>query len=205
MAMLIEGGADAFNALIYPRPHANTMAFFNNQRGSLADIIAPQVQTFYNNVSAHFQRLDDSEALRLARAAMRAVDNIWNYDGVMRYDNIGQFQNASLEMQRWIMAEPLTRRLFIRGACEGFEGSYVDTEPGRIGDAHIDYRLVTNGVCITNNDGTMSATTWAQDLRPTDRELLWQEQVDVMATWRVQTLIMAAAGDDPTSRWNSSL
>jgi hypothetical protein len=114
-------------------------------------------------------------------------------------------QNASLTMQRWIMAEPTVRTLFHKQLCDGYSDTYVDMYPGRVGEDHYDYRRVMNGVVVPHEERGGDATTYMEDLIPDDVELDLNDQIDIISSWQFIQAKVAERNEDPTSKYNGTL
>ena len=205
MAQVIEGGADAFTALMYQKQHAGTVGFLAEQSRKFTGLLSEVPAAFFKATDELYQRFEQSAAVRLARAAVRRVSNMWQMEGIAPLSTIGQLQNASIEMQRWIMAEPNVRKSFIRQECDGYSESYVTTEPLAVGEQHYDYRRVVNSIYIDQPDGDYAATTYNEDLNDGELELDMCEQIDIMETWSHVAAHIRRRLDDPTSRENNSM
>ena len=114
-------------------------------------------------------------------------------------------------MQRYLMAEPTTRQMYIDQRCDGYSDTYVDVDPGTIGPAHYDYRRATDGLLMdsptpdANGDYGWTAVTYMEELLPDDVELTLSEQVDIQYSWQWLKAIMAEGEQDPVSRYNADL
>lgn len=205
MATLIDGGADAFDCLIYNRAHPGTLEFLNYQGSSFQTMLAEPAAAFFGQMENIYQRFNNSAAVRMAQAVARRMSNLLQSDGICVLSDVGQFQYATVVMQRWVMAEPTVRQMFHAQLCDGYSDTYVDAQPGAIGKDHYDYRRVTNGVYVTQPDGTFAATTWVEDLHANDSELHMAEKSDILETWSNLRSLLGLGKDDPTSRWNSAL
>lgn len=206
MAQIIEGGADLFDALAYGKPHPGTQQFLQTQIQNMSNVATEAGQRFYQNAVNLYDRFSGSTAMRYANAARRAIGSIWQSDEIRRLASTGDFQQAPLTMQRWIMAEPTVRRLYQQQRVEGYEGSYVDVHKGDIGEEHYDYRRVMQGIVHgEDTDEDWTATTYLDDLLPDDQELLLEEQVDILDSWTNIVAKIREGRSDPTSRWNADL
>lgn len=205
MAQVIEGGSDAFTALMYQKQHAGTVSFLAEQSQKFTGLLSGVPEAFFKATEDLYRRFDQNAAVRAARAAVRRVANIWQMEGIAPLSTIGQMQNASPEMQRWIMAEPNVRKAYIRQECDGYSSSYVTTEPKAVGEQHYDYRRVVNGIYIDQSDGDYAATTYYEELNEGESELDISEQIDIMETWSHVAACIRRRLDDPTSRENNSM
>lgn len=204
MPTFIEGGIEMFDALVYSDPHPNTAAFIEHQLYNPTAALTDTGQAFMQRAHDLWEQFNGSEAMRLARAAVRHVQGHWERDVIRPLTQIGDLQTAKLEMQRWLMAEPLTRSRYHKQQCEGFAGSYVDINPGFVGPEHYDYRRVMNGIVVDTDDGWVTHE-YIEDLNDGDRELHADEQFDILRSWQAINNAMQLEDEDPTSPYNSLL
>lgn len=205
MATISFGGAHGFSSLLYGHQRN---AGFDQWLGERIEQASQRVldsgAQLIEKARETFERVTSSDTARLARAVARQARHAWQTDEIHAFNDIGQMQTAGPVMQRWIMANPLVRTMYHNQQVEGYSDSYVDVEPGAVGEMHYDYRRVMDGI-VVEEDGEYWATTYDDELRPDDRELLHEEQVDIRRTWAEVMAIVEQGGDDPTSPWNSSL
>lgn len=199
--------ADVFDSFVYGgRMNSNNIDYIERSSRKLSTRLSESARRFYDRVEEEvYKRYDHSEAVRLARAAARRVANIWQRDGIYYLEDIGAIQNAKPDMQRAIMADPVVRRRYHRQEIDGYSETYTDLEPGKVGVNHYDYRQITNGIFMDEDDGELNATTYYEDLREGDSDYDPLEQVDILRQWDRIRIILNKAKEDPTSRWNSSL
>tara|TARA_B100000929_G_scaffold185186_1_gene146616 strand:- start:772 stop:1404 length:633 start_codon:yes stop_codon:yes gene_type:complete len=210
MARIVQGDDSTFNALALGELHPNTQQFLSAQMEAPTHNLTTQGQSFFQNTRSLFERLEDSRAARLVKAAQRAIGSIWQNDGVRLLSTIGNFQWATNTMQRWVMAQPEVRKMYHEQRLEGYSGQYRDAYPTDIGESHYDYRRATNGfVFVKDNpaddEPEYTATTYYDDLDPSENELDLLEQVDIVDSWENVVNLIRHGKDDPTSRFNASL
>jgi hypothetical protein len=210
MPRIYEGGSLMFNALAYGVPHPSITQFLSNSMENLSTAIHTAGESFVQNTMAAYERYSGHDAMRAMRAVSRAVRNFWQEESIHPLTAIDQLQHAPLTMQRWLMAEPLTRRAYHQQRCDGYSETYVDIHPGDIGHMHYDYRRVMQGfvqVDDADEEGHegFTATTYFDELLPGDEELDLGQQCDIVQTWAYLRAEMDKGGDDPTSRFNSAL
>lgn len=201
MGVVLSGGRRAFQAMAYGVPHQGTIDFVQNQfigptDGMSAAAIAfrESAQSILNNNIA----LMNSEA---TRAAVRKASSAWGHNVINELTGLESLQVAVPIMQRYIMAEPMARTMFHQQQLDGYSHSYVDLEPGKVGDDHYDYRRATNG--MLREDG--SFTVWFEELREGERELMFDEQLCIERTWDRLRHYITDHRRDPTSIYNATL
>ncbi len=210
MAQFHDGGGIVFDALAYSQPHASTLRFLTSQFENATSALMNAGQAFVEQARQAFEQISGSHAMRTLRAAGRAIRNAWQLDEIRPMRDIGEFQHALPIMQRWIMAEPTTRKLYHQQRIDGYSDSYVDLEPGRIGEEHYDYRRVMDGILVVQETDDEEATTWTattymEELLPDDVDLELDQQMDILKAWDWLRAHIAQRGDDPTSRYNAAM
>lgn len=209
MAIFIEGDNDTYDAAVYGRPTDNTISYLRDsyERGlkQIGNLLESSKSFFDRRVEQVYERFDESMFMRHARAVRNKSRAVWMKGGVACYRETEQFQHATNEMRRWLMAEPTTRRRYHDQRCEGYGNRYFDVEPGLVGVQHYDYRRVTDGMFMTQPNGKYSAVTHFEDLREGDKDLNFMEKVDILDSWDALKARILAGKDDPTSPSNKSL
>lgn len=205
MAMVLTGGHDAFSALVYGQPDPSFSNFIQQFNHVAPQYVLPAAQQFFESMRGTFKTFDENMVVRRSKATIRKMANLWQLDGIVPLQNMGQFQQATPTMQRWVMACPEVRHEFHAQRCDGYNGSYVDYEPHRVAEQHYDYRRATNGLYLDNTNQGSTATTWIEELYPGDNELSFNDQMDIEETWHFARQHILARADDPTSKENNSL
>lgn len=207
MGIQVGYGDDlAFRALVYGADRSpGTLQFIENSVnsiGQMSNTLTEAGNNFFNNSRTLMNQFIGSDAMRLAKAALNKVSNVFVRNDIHYINDIAKLQNAPLVMQRFIMAQPDVRLRYHEQRCDGYSGTYVDMEPQRIGENHYDYRRVMNGIVVGDED---KITYYLDTLFPNDRELDLNEQVDVLKTWEVVARLMKYGDEDPTSVMCESL
>jgi len=130
---------------------------------------------------------------------------LFDSDTIRPLHTLEEFQHAKARMRRYVMANPELRSMFHKQRIEGYGSSYEDLEPDRIGANHYDYRRVMDGVVEIDESGDWSSTTYFDELRDGDRDLLLSEQVNISLTWEMAEYHLARKCGDMTSQQNAPL
>ncbi len=205
-ATVISGDSLEFNSLIYPPQHSNT---FNYIRSNLSQIpqqlIGAGKELFQRAVQTYNNHYNDRDAQR-TRNAIKASGSTYFDNVVLPLLDINQIQQASLFMQRWVMAEPTIREIYQDQRCDGYSATYVDAFPGKVGDDHYDYRRVMDGVVLNDPEDTLVAKFYMDDIYEGDREELSHgEKVDILSTWEIVKIALQSTDRDPTSLFDGRL
>lgn len=201
---VIDESGGLFGAMAYARLHPNTINYLSNQVNQAFTNISANAMNMFNQASNYFRGFNYDEFMRTSRAAVRAIGNMWQHEDIMPIDTIGGLQHASLEMQRWLMAEPTVRAVYHDQRCDGYHETYIDMQPNAIGISHYDYRRATNHLFMPRGD-TLVASSYMETIREGDRELHVTEQADIQIAWHHMRTAILNNQDDPTSRTNARL
>ncbi|MND14826.1 hypothetical protein D3C81_193550 [compost metagenome] len=205
MARYIEGGALAFNELAYAPRAPETLQFLQDQAAVFSQNLTATGRAFMQTATAKWDQYFGENAMRAARAAVRSVQTMWDADVIRTLTSIAQMQHAPQVMQRYIMADPFIRDMFLQQKLDGYSDTYVNKHGNAVGHAHYDYRRLMNGVVQEREDGAWEAWTFWEELEPGDVELKFDEQFELIDSIGNIVRKIRQGKDDPTSRYNSSL
>ena len=199
------GDTREFNNLLYGEKDPRTISYLANQFTAVSNVLTDAGASFMSNMKSIYDSFNGSEALRIARAARNKVASVFQYDGICSLWELGKIQNASLTMQRWVMAEPSLRKMYFEQRVDGYSGTYVDANPDVIGREHYDYRRVMDGMLVVDDDGEEHITHYYDELLEGDRDLDITEKVDIRATWEIVADLLKYGKSDPTDVWDGKL
>lgn len=202
--MFTFGAADAFDAHVYGESHPSTIQYLSNQVSNISDTITGAGRQFIERSKQAFEHFNGSNAINFARKVVQSVKNVFNTKHVVKLWELDDMQKASMVMQRWIMANPSVRDLYHRQQLDGYSDTYIDIHGSVTKEDHYDYRRVMNGVMVETPDDWYSKE-YLDEILDGDRELLHEEQVDIIHTWNAMDLILALGQEDPTSPSGGSL
>ena len=205
MASIIYGDGNVLNAMLYGAPHPAVKNYLEQVNYQQQHNLTYEGRAFLDRSLEYIESITDHDALRVARAAMRMSDNLWHGDSVRALRDIGEIQQAPTSMMRWVMAQPYVRSCYHKQLCDGYSGEYIDYYPNQVGEEHVDYQIVMNGLFEDTPDG-MVATTYMSDAIDEEQELSLDEQIDIQQiTWTEVERLMRKKKEDPVSRYNASL
>jgi hypothetical protein len=202
--IVVSGGLSAFNGLVYGLHSDEDINYFRHQQSTIPAMIGPYGEMFMNTAKSRFDEFHGSEAIQKAKIALQHVAQAQNLDGVRSLFDVVDFQTALPVMQRWVMACPEIREVYHKQQCDGYSETYVDSDPGKIGDNHYDYRRVMNGI-VHEVDGIEVAHIYSEDLRPGDTDLIIHEQKIILSTWDIARLMFKKGYDDLTNQTGGKL
>jgi hypothetical protein len=205
MINLIYNHDNAFDAIVYGEQHPANLEFFRQQTRGLSETLTDAGRNFFSNVQQLHEQFNGSEAIRLAKAAVRASKSLFKPNIVSGIFDMGEMQQAQPIMQRFIMANPVVRQMYHDQRCDGYGDTYVDMQPNKIGEDHYDYRRVMHGMVQESQEYDWTATFHMDELHDGDKHLTMDEQVDILQTWEIVEMFLAKGDEDPTSPFNNSL
>lgn len=94
-----------------------------------------------------------------------------------------ELQVAKPAMQRYIMAEPHLRQVYLDGNCDGYSDTYVSPYSTGVGDLDYNYRRVVDGVQRFDENGDGYIVRYIEPLDDNDNDLHIHEQVAILRTW----------------------
>ncbi len=191
------------NTLIFGETHPDTIMKLQSQfenRPIILDQYKQYEQEFINN----FNYFSNGNAINRARDIVLkyAPDSCSKTDYtnyVLPLITLENQQNASPVMQRWIMANPEIRSIYLKQRCDGYNETYTNLYGNKIGEEHYDYRRVMNGIGVEQENGDIDFVQYFDELVEGDRELTLLEQTDILNTWNTTNMILSLWEDDPTS------
>lgn len=196
---------DAWAAAVYGETHPSTVAFLKSHYDNFSGHVASATSDFFKKSFEAFSHYNGSQAVAFARSVIGKMTSKTDLPYIVQYDTLSELQNASVIMQRWLMANPAVREKYQKQRCDGYSETYQDYEPDKIGRNHYDYQLATNGMIEFGEDDRWKTTIYFNELREGDRPLILEEKIAIHHSWKLQEFYMALANDDTTSNSGSKL
>jgi len=206
MATFVDGGSAAFDYMIYGERDRGVMGYLQNLNSQVMSHLGTEARAIAESMQSSVDRMYNSDAMRLARAAVRKVANAYGMNVIYPMTNIGELQHAPDIMIPLIMAEPGIRELYHKQQCEGYGDRYYDFQPGVVGEDHHDYQRITDGVFMDCEDDP-EAQEAVSYLHLEEDDLLDHDQQDgiINITWEQVKIARLKGIEDPTSQFNGTL
>lgn len=204
MAMIVQGGFEAFAGATLGSLHHSTVDFLRQAPQTLSERLTTAGRQFVEASERLVGKVDLDSTLRVMEAMARQTAAFFQTDRIRPLSEIGELQNPPQTMRHLMMACPEIRTLYHNQLIDGYQGLYVDKEPGCVGEDHYDYRRVTEGVWLEDSTGENFVYNHYFDCEEGDA-LSHADQVAVMMTWDQLKAKINEGRDDPTSRWNAAL
>lgn len=145
MARLVTGDRSVAGMMMFGAPDPYLMQYLNQVNHHFNSVLTDVGRQFADAARGMFARMESSEALRLARAAMRKVNAFGQIDVIHSVNTIEQLQEAPNAMIPWIMTHPTLRQYHYDNRIDAYGNRYVDPTPGVIGWVQPEYAAVYGG------------------------------------------------------------
>jgi hypothetical protein len=207
MAIAVYADDQVFRALAYGSPRSEDRDYLRDHIESAAVRLGRTATAFIERSRERFESFDLRALDRKLDAIKRKVRHAFDDDQIRPMGRIGQFQQAGLNQQRWLMANVKARRLVHADRMFGWRDTYRDAEPTHVGDQHTDYRCVVNGIARSDEHGhryfEQHFDVYDADYR---EELKFGDQTMIMdCMWANFEAIISDGKDDPSDPNNGSL
>lgn len=125
------------------------------------------------------------------------LESTWENDTIRRLEDIPTVLNAGPVMQKYIMANQLVRELYQQDRLEGYDGTYIDENPGKIGDNDPVYQRVMTGLLYETEEKKWAYKNY---MHFDGSKLSINDKVIITNVWNmVEDHINNGDGTDPTS------
>jgi hypothetical protein len=188
-----------FDYALFPEQNPMNYLYIQQNMTGFSDKLTESGLAFMEHHRQVYSAIDHSEIARKARQVMRAVKGLFTPDTIVPLESLEDMQNAQLQMQRYMMAEPTLRAMYHKNRADGFRDTYEDMEPGRIGENHLDYRKVMTGTVMQTEEGGWVARQYFDELPEEDRPLDHAERMIIQRTWAAMKNIILTTGQDPSN------
>lgn len=207
--VITDAGVAGFDMLMFPDQDNSLARIAANQMQYISATLTDAGASLMQAATQTYNNFMNSEGMRRAKAAVRMVSSVFHPNLIYPLTDIRDVQNAQPLMQRYIMAQPDLRALYNQQLCDGYTDSYIDQEPGAVGEDHYDYRRVMQGSLIKKVDAEGQTQyyhrQYLDDLHEGDRELTMIERHDIKTvTWETVKKAMAERRD-PSSMFDIKL
>lgn len=153
MAIGITGDREVFDQMLFGPAQPAMLQYMQQTNNYFMGMMTDVGRQFVEHAQNVFARTNSSEAMELARAAMRVSNTYFQEDIIYTMNSVEQLQEAPDSMVRWIMTHPELRRLYHDERVCGYSDRYQDTQPQPVyGWDHLDYQVVYSGWMETTSE-----------------------------------------------------
>lgn len=198
MGRLVTLTPEAMNHHLYGDNSDFMMEYLDYQMDRMSPVaggtpnrIRQAMERSYEYVSDNLNRYSIHN--ELSRVGLKELD--FYFEDLNSFEEL---QKANTTMQRWVMAEPRVKKLYLEQNLDGYNGQYNNISGDTYGEDDYDYRRATNGMVLENEEGESYYNQYFEDLMDGDRELDFHEKVAIMNTWDTIRGIMSRSTYDFT-------
>jgi hypothetical protein len=191
-------GVDLIDVYAGGHLDTNTANWLGERASTMRSTLSTAANQFFDQAKALYQMIDTSSAIQALRNLTAKTDHAWQSNTIHYLGTVPELQTAGPIMQRWLMAEPTIRKMYLDGEVEGYAGSYVNHHGLNIGGLHYDFRRVMDGV-VTHDENSYQHTQYYDDLPEGERELTLHEKADICRSWNTIVAAVETYEEDPTS------
>jgi len=174
------------------------LAYFDQRSQELQQSVTGQAAQFFQQARHLYQIISATDATQILRNLQGKVDAVWDQNTIRLMNTLSQMQTANPIMQRWIMAQPDLRKMYLNNEVEGYGESYVNYHGDAVGRAHYDYRQVIEGMVMPTADG-YTVTHFIEERSEDETPLTLHQKADILNTWQMVKHYLDEADEDPTS------
>lgn len=207
MAIAVYADDQEFGAMHYGIPRSEDRAAIRRRMENTARSFGLIGSEIYERSLNRFESFDFEKISRKIDAMKRKVTHLFDRDEIRPMWKIGDFQNAGLDQQRWLMANPRAKRLFEKDMMNGYRDTHKPMYPGLYGEDDPDYQEVMNGLYHEDEEGNGHITQFLHILDDDGRsKLTFGQQTTIKdSMWANFNAILNLGQDDPSDRNNGSL
>ena len=188
-ARVINGAEAGFNALVYQQPDQNLLSYLKNSINTASQIIGNAGSSLIENARSVYERYNSDSVINATKALLLNVDSHLNPDAILRY-NEETLATATPYMQQYIMVHPELWKLNNDQLCNGFNGTYLNTEPDiKTYEEHTKYQEVMDGMIRYDDDSDDAyfVTYSGSEIN----ELNTVDQFSIIDTWQAVSNLIA--------------
>lgn len=178
-------------------------SYLASQMQTMGPSSNPIMNRMYDAMSASYNYVTNSLVKtgimqQLRHKGVSVVDNYFE-----ELVTEAQFRTANPTMQRYVMAHPELRQLYLEQNLDGYSDSYQNVFGNEVGPTDYNYRRVMTGALVDTETESV-LTIYDDDLYPGDKELSTDEKFLIRATWSNVDLLLATTKVDFTHQTDPS-
>ena len=199
------GGVAAFRMATFAPPTDRDIEYLRDRLQHKAATYGEAPRRYAVSAMEMYDTINSSDAIMRARSLWRTTNSAFTGDYLRSCTTVKDFQTAGPTMQRWIMACKEVREAYHKQRIDGYHDTYVDASPGLVGDQHVDYRIVMDGVMYRPDDESDDLCfDMFYDL-PEDEVLEPDQRHDILDTWALARHYLVLNDADITSAYGCSM
>ena len=177
---------------------SSTTNWIQDRTQALMSTVSATTAGWFNKARTFYQTISETDAVQALRNLTAKADLSWKGNNIHLCTSIEQIQASNPVLQRYLMAEPNLRQLYLNQSCEGFAGVYNNVHGNAVGVNHYDYRRVTDGMLMVS-ESEIEWNDFYELIPDNDKELELYEKADMIRNWNLVNIALDANEMDPSS------
>ena len=202
MAIIVSSSGTGIDYALYGDKSHVVAGYVQQQLQQMPVYASPYQERMQHSLQASYAYLTDSAIRNDIANQLRHVGVDLGENFIVELRSFEELQHANLTMQRWVMAEPSIRQMYLDQNLDGYSDTYINTSGKYVGERDYHYQLAMSGVPVDRPDGTSVVRFYhAEDeLMPGDRALTHHEKIAIQRSWRNARDIARDMGFDFTNQ-----
>lgn len=202
MAIIVSSSSTGIDYALYGDKSYVVAGYVQQQLQQMPMYASPYQERMQQSLQSSYNYLTDSAVKHDIVRSLRTAGVDLGENFIMELRTFEELQSANLTMQRWVMADPFVRQLYLNQNVDGYSDTYLNTSDKYIAERDYHYQLAMSGVPVEVGSGmTMTRFYHAEDdLREGDRKLSHHEKIAVQRTWANARYVASELGFDFTCK-----
>lgn len=206
MATFIDTPAtNVFHQGVFGELSSASMDYLHGQLESMKSFGGEFAGMLYQKAATAFDAINGFSAVQSAKMILQQASSMFEADIIRPLFDLESIQNALPVMQNWIMVDPMLRNAWYDGKVEGYTDTYVDPEPGKVGEDMRAYRILMDGVLIPHEENGYQSVHYGERLYSEEVSLSIADLAAIFTSQENARQIYEAGEYDPTSQYGASL
>lgn len=197
--------ASTFHKGLFGSVSNASLAYLQNSIASLKNIGGELGAQLYQRSMATYEAVNGTAAVMAAKAILEQSNAAINPDIIRPLSSMLDFQTAKPVMINWLMVDPTIRQAWLDGRINGWSDTYVDLEPGKIGEQMKMYRQLHQGVLKDDPEYSWSMSQYFEEYAENDKRLDIRDVANIFSSQEKMVNLMELGGEDPSDEYGGTL
>ncbi len=202
MASIVRTSTAGADYALYGDKSHMVASYIQQQLQAMPVYASPYHDRIQQSMQSSYNYLTDMAVKHEIVQSLRGAGVELGENFIMELRTFEELQNANLTMQRWVMADPFIRELYLEQNIDGYSDTYLNTSDKYVGPKDYHYQLAMSGVPVEVGDGKTITYFYhaEEDLREGDRKLSHHDKIAIQRTWANARHIAQEMGFDFTCK-----